>query len=193
MMSQLIRQSLVGLKILIAFTIVLGLAYPLVITGIGRLVAPQQAAGSPAVVDGRPVGSTLIGQPFGSARWFWSRPSAAGGGYDPMSSGGSNLAANSSELRSQIQQRRARIARADGVRPDLVPADAVTASGSGLDPDISPAYAAIQVQRVARARWLPAATVRRLVAAHTQGRVLGFLGEPRVNVLELNEALQSLR
>jgi K+-transporting ATPase ATPase C chain len=192
-MSTLIRQSVVGLKIMIVFTIVLGLAYPLLITGIGRLVAPHQAAGSPVVVDGRSVGSALIGQPFAGDRWFWSRPSAAGDGYDATASGGSNLAANSTELRRQIDRRRTAIARADGVRPQAVPADAVTASGSGLDPDISPAYAAIQVDRVARARQLPAAFVRHLVETHTTGRVLGFLGEPRVNVLELNLALQQRR
>jgi K+-transporting ATPase ATPase C chain len=189
-MSTLIRQSLVGLKIMIAFTVVLGLAYPLLITGVGRLVAPDQAAGSPVTVNGRQVGSASIGQPFSGDRWFWSRPSATG--YAGTASGGSNLAANSPQLRRQIEQRRIAIARADGVRPDQVPADAVTASGSGLDPDISPAYAAIQVDRVARARQLPAATVRQLVGDHTEGRVLGFLGEPRVNVLELNRALQRL-
>jgi len=192
-MSTLIRQSIVGLKIMIAFTIVLGLAYPLLITGLGRVIAPHQAAGSPVAADGRQVGSALIGQPFSSDRWFWSRPSAAGNGYDATASGGSNLAANSPVLRRQIQQRRAAVARADGVRPDQVPADAVTASGSGLDPDISPAYAAIQVDRVAHARQLPVAAVRQLVRTHTEGRVLGFLGEPRVNVLELNQALQHRR
>jgi K+-transporting ATPase ATPase C chain len=191
-MSAVIRQSLVGFKVLLLFTVLLGLGYPLLITGIGRLVAPDQATGSAVTLNDRRIGSALIGQPFSGDQWFWSRPSAAGNGYDARSSGGSNLAANSPELRRQIERRRALIAAADHVRPDQVPADAMTASGSGLDPDISPAYAAIQVDRVAGARRLPAATVRQLVADHTQGRAWGFLGEPRVNVLELNAALQQL-
>ncbi|QDP97391.1 potassium-transporting ATPase subunit KdpC [Microlunatus elymi] len=191
-MSQLLRQSLAGLKVLIAFTIVLGLAYPLLITGIGKVVAPGQADGSPITVQDKVVGSSLIGQPFGGKQWFWSRPSLAGDGYDSMSSGGSNLAANSPQLATTIQLRRAQIAKANRVRPDQVPPDAVTASGSGLDPDISPAYAAIQVGRVAAARGLSPAQVRELVAEHTQGRTLGFLGEPRVNVLELNAALAAV-
>lgn len=190
-MVQFIRQSVAGLTILIAFTIILGIGYPLGITGIARILAPHQADGSRLVVDGRTIGSELIGQPFHGNRWFWSRPSAAG--YDGMSSGGTNLAANSRVLARMINQRKAMVARADGVRPDQVPADAVTASGSGLDPDISPAYAAIQVDRVAAARHLAPSRVRSLVAARTQGRTLGILGEPRVNVLELNQALQELR
>lgn len=192
-MAQFFAQGVAGLKLLIVCTLILGIGYPLVVTGLGRLIAPDQAAGSPIVQNGRVIGSSLIGQQFSGRSWFWPRPSVAGSGYDAMASGGSNLAANSPALASQIKQRRAQIAAADHVRPDRVPADAVTASGSGLDPDISPAYAAIQVDRVAAARGLAPAVVSRLVAAHTEGRVLGFLGEPRVNVLELNVALSELR
>ena len=124
--------------------------------------------------------------------WFAGRPSAAGDGYDAMSSGGSNLAADSPELQQQIDERRTEIAAANGVDPAAVPADAVTASGSGLDPDISPAYALLQVNRVAAARGLPAQQVNDLVESHIQGRTLGFIGEERVNVLELNLALDQL-
>lgn len=192
-MVQLFRQSLAGLKLLIILTVLLGALYPLAVTGIGTLVAHHQATGSPVVVDGKVVGSSLIGQQFTGTQWFWPRPSAAGDdGYDATSSGGSNLAAGSPELLQQVEQRRRQIARVNGVRPDQVPPDAVTASASGLDPHISPAYAAIQVDRVAAARGLDPAVVRRLVAEHTQGRTLGFLGEPRVNVLELNAALARL-
>lgn len=189
-MTQLLRQSFAGLKLLIVFTIVLGVLYPLVVTGIGTLIAPHQAGGSVITVHGKVVGSSLLGQRFIGDRWFWPRPSAAGDdGYDATASGGSNLAANSPELVAQIRQRRLEIARADGVRADQVPPDAVTASGSGLDPHISPAYAAIQVGRVATARGLTPTRVRELISEHTQGRTLGFLGEPRVNVVELNLAL----
>lgn len=191
-MSQLFRQSLAGLKVLIAFTIILGLAYPLLVTGIGKIIAPGRADGSSLTVHGKVVGSSLIGQSFSGRQWFTGRPSAAGDGYDAMSSGGSNLAANSPELRQTIEHRRITIAKLNGVRPDQVPPDAVTASGSGLDPDISPAYAAIQVERVAKVRGLSATSVRDLVDEHTQGRTFGFLGEPRVNVLELNAALVQL-
>ncbi|MEU7642818.1 potassium-transporting ATPase subunit C [Streptomyces sp. NPDC059152] len=166
-------------------------------------------AGSRVEQDGKTVGSSLLGQNFNLPKknsddpkeaakpdpeWFQPRPSLAGdGGYDPTSSSASNLGPNSDDLVQSVKDRRAAAATFDKVAPKDVPADAVTASGSGLDPDISPAYAYEQVERVAKARGLSAAVVRRLVAQHVQDRVLGFLGEPRVNVIELNLALARLR
>ncbi|TKV57078.1 K(+)-transporting ATPase subunit C [Nakamurella flava] len=187
------RQLLVAVRALLVFTVLLGVGYPLVVFGIGQLIAPDRANGS-LVTDaaGQTVGSSLIGQQFAGDQWFLGRPSAAGDGYDAMSSGGSNLSADSADLQATIEQRRAEIAAADGVDPAAVPADAVTASGSGLDPDISPAYALEQVDRVAAARNLPADQVRDLVESQTEGRALGFVGEERVNVLELNLALTRL-
>jgi K+-transporting ATPase ATPase C chain len=172
---------------------VLGIGYPLVVFGIGQLAANNAANGS-LVTDssGTVVGSELIGQQFDGPDWFAGRPSAAGDGYDAMSSGGSNLAADSPDLLALVEERRAQIAADNGVDPADVPPDALTASASGLDPDISPAYALLQVNRVADARGLPAEQVRDLVEAHIDGRALGFIGEERVNVLELNLALDQL-
>jgi len=187
------RQLLVALRLLLAMTVVLGIGYPAIVLGLGQLVAPAAANGSLITgPDGQVVGSSLIGQDFVGDEWFTGRPSAAGDGYDAMSSGGSNLAADSPELQQQINDRRTEIAAANGVDPATVPADAVTASGSGLDPDISPAYALLQVDRVAAVRGLPAQQVNDLVQLHIQGRTLGFIGEERVNVLELNLALAQL-
>jgi K+-transporting ATPase ATPase C chain len=183
-----LRQTLAGLRVLVALTVLLGLAYPLVLTGIGQLAFHHAANGSIVQRSGVDVGSSLIGQEFTGEQWFHSRPSASG--YDALASGGTNLGPSSPVLRRSIEKAKAQIARADGVAPDDVPAGAVTSSGSGLDPDISPAYADIQVARVARARGLSVAAVGALVDEHTEGRVLGFLGEPVVNVLELNLALQ---
>lgn len=187
------RQLLVAVRALLVFTVLLGVGYPLLVLGVGRLIAPDRADGS-LVTDasGQTVGSSLIGQQFAGDQWFLGRPSVAGDGYDAMSSGGSNLSADSADLQATIEQRRAEIAAADGVDPAAVPADAVTASASGLDPDISPAYALQQVDRVAAARNLPADQVRDLVESQTEGRALGFVGEERVNVLELNLALARL-
>lgn len=187
------RQLLVAVRALLVFTVLLGVAYPLLVLGLGQLVAPNRADGS-AVTDaaGQTVGSSLIGQQFAGDQWFAGRPSVAGDGYDAMSSGGSNLSADSTDLQATIAERRAAIAAADGVDPASVPADAVTASASGLDPDISPAYALEQVNRVAAARDLPADQVRDLVQSKIQGRALGFVGEERVNVLDLNLALTRL-
>ena len=183
----LFRQSLAGLRMLLLLTVALGLAFPLLMTGFGQVLFHDQADGSSLQVDGRDVGSSLIGQEFDGAGWFHSRPSASS--YDALASGGTNLGPNSPELVKAVEDARAQVARDNGVPPGAVPADAVTSSGSGLDPDISPAYADLQVSRVARARGLSAAEVQRLVDDHTEGRILGFLGEPRVNVLELNLAL----
>jgi K+-transporting ATPase ATPase C chain len=192
-MTITLRQAWVALRLLVVMTVLLGVVYPAAIWAVGRL-APGRADGSfvPGP-SGRVVGSSLIGQSFTGSQWFWPRPSAAGQGYDGLASGGSNLAADSSTLVDAIGKRKADLATADGVSPGSVPADAVTASGSGLDPDVSPEYAHLQAARVARARGLSVDAVNALVDAHVTGRILGFLGEPRVNVLELNLALARRR
>ncbi|GAB7005017.1 potassium-transporting ATPase subunit KdpC [Nocardioides sp. AN3] len=190
LLSPALRHSWAGLRMLLVMTVVVGLAYPLLMTGFAQLVVRHQADGSMVSRDGRVVGSSLIGQSFaGKPQYFQSRPSAAGDGYDPLASSASNLGPTSPLLIKEVEERRAAVAKADGTDPATVAPDALTASGSGLDPDISPAYAAQQVARVAAARHLDPATVRRLVARSTQQRTLGFLGEPRVNVLMLNLAL----
>jgi len=185
------RQSAAALRLLVVLTVVLGVAYPLVVLGLGRLM-PDRADGSMLKVDGTVVGSVLIGQAFSGDEWFLPRPSAAGAGYDPRASGATNLGPNSPVLLSTVEQRIQEVAEREGVDPSQVPPDAVTASGSGLDPHISPAYAALQVPRVANARGLDEATVRNLAVEATTGRELGFLGEPRVNVLRLNASLVNL-
>ncbi|HEY3437239.1 MAG TPA: potassium-transporting ATPase subunit KdpC [Actinotalea sp.] len=190
-MTALLRQSLAGLRLLLIFTVVLGLAYPLAIYGVGRLV-PDRADGSMLTVDGRVVGSRLLGQSFDGDEWFVPRPSAAGDGYDPLASGASNLGPENPALVSTVEQRIQEVAAREGVDPSEVPPDAVTASASGLDPDISPQYARLQAGRVARERGLDPAVVRRLVDDHIDERDLGFLGAPHVNVLELNAALAVL-
>ncbi|MBM7517746.1 potassium-transporting ATPase subunit KdpC [Nocardioides nitrophenolicus] len=185
--------QLAAARVLGVLTVLLGLAYPLALTGFARTVVPQRSDGSLVERDGEVVGSALIGQSYaGDPAYFQSRPSAAGDGYDPLASGASNLSPANPELVATVRQRIAEVAAFDGVAPADVAPDAVLASGSGLDPHISPQYAAQQVARVARTRDLPAATVRDLVAESTSGRTLGFLGEPRVNVLELNLALDGL-
>ncbi|CAN5184448.1 potassium-transporting ATPase subunit KdpC [soil metagenome] len=191
------RQYWVALRAMVVFTIALGILYPLVITVVG-LVAPSQANGSLASVDGRTVGSSLIGQSFTDKKsnalpqWFQSRPSAAGEGYDGGSSGATNQGTESETLITAITERKAAIAKSDGVDPASIPADALTSSASGLDPHISPAYAREQISRVATARNLSEAQVTRLVDVAVTGRVLGYIGEPTVNVLELNIALAKL-
>lgn len=191
-MTVLFRQAWVGLRVLLVMTVLLGIAYPLAALAVGRLV-PALSDGS-LLTDrsGAVVGSRLIGQAFDDPQWFHPRPSAAGDGYDGLASGGSNLAADNPTLVTQVAQRKAAAAALDRVAPEQVPADAVTASGSGLDPDISPEYAREQVARVASARDLPASAVAALVEQHVDGPLLGFIGAPRVNVLELNLALSSL-
>jgi K+-transporting ATPase ATPase C chain len=197
--SVVARQYWAALRVLLVLTVVLGLLYPLAVTAVGQLVLRNQANGSLLSAGGHVVGSSLIGQSFTDDKgnqlpqWFQPRPSAAGAtGYDPTSTSASNLGPNSSDLLKAVQDRRAAAAQLDGVDPASVPPDAVTASGSGLDPDISPAYAYQQVERVATARGLDSTQVSELVAAHVHGRDLGFLGEPTVNVLELNMALAQL-
>ncbi|MCJ1705486.1 potassium-transporting ATPase subunit KdpC [Rathayibacter sp. VKM Ac-2926] len=190
-----LRQYGVALRALLVLTVALGVLYPLAITGLGQLAFARQANGSLLTENGETVGSSLIGQSFTDAdgnplpEWFQSRPSAAGDGYDASASSGSNLGPENEDLIAAIEERRAAIAAFDGVDPAAVPADALTASASGLDPQISPAYAAIQVARVAAARGLTEEDVRALVAEHTRARDLGFLGDETVNVLELNLAL----
>ncbi|MCB2178037.1 MAG: potassium-transporting ATPase subunit KdpC [Actinomycetales bacterium] len=185
------RQHLAALRLLAVLTLVLGVGYPFAVMAVGRLV-PDRADGSLVRVDGRVVGSRLIGQEFAGDQWFQPRPSVAGDGYDPMASGASNLGPQNPDLLVTVKERKAAIAARDGVPESAIPPDAVTASGSGLDPDISPAYARLQVDRVAAARGLEPAQVTALVEDHIAGPDLGFLGAAHVNVLELNLALLTL-
>lgn len=168
----------------------LGLLYPLAGVGLGQALFPEAARGSLIERHGTVVGSSLVAQPFAAPGYFHPRPSAAG--YDAMALSGSNLARSNPELRERLQAARAAIAQREGVDPAAVPGDLLTQSGGGIDPHISPQAAAIQVERVARARGMPAQQVAALVARHTQGRQLGLLGQARVNVLELNLALDAL-
>jgi K+-transporting ATPase ATPase C chain len=193
------RTHWVAIRAMLLFTLVLGVGYTLVITGIGQLALPAQANGSVVRnADGDVVGSALIGQSFTDAdgnplpEWFQPRPSAAGDGYDAGASSGSNLGPENSDLITTIEERHAQITEFEGVSVDEIPADAVTASGSGLDPHISPEYARLQVARVSEARGLEESEVRELVESRIQARDLGYLGEPTVNVLQLNLALAEL-
>jgi K+-transporting ATPase ATPase C chain len=210
--SQALRQYGAALRTLLVLTVLLGLAYPLAMTALAQVAFGDNANGSLVVRSGKTVGSDLIGQAFtrpvlengqpkkdadgnpvveADPRYFQSRPSAAGTGYDPLSTSASNLGPENQDLIAAIKDRRATAAKLDGVDPANVAPDALLASGSGLDPHISPAYAEEQVARVARERGLSEAQVRALVTEHTLGRTLGFLGGPRVNVLQLNLALDA--
>jgi len=191
-----LRRYAAALRTLLVLTVVTGLLYPLLVTAVGAVALRGRADGSLISSGGQPVGSALIGQSFTDAKgvalpqWFQTRPTAyPDSPYDGAASAASNLGPDNADLLKTVQQRRAAVAAANGVPPADVPSDALTASGSGLEPYISPAYAALQVDRVARARNLPVDRVRALVAANTAGRQLGFLGEPRVNVVTLNAAL----
>lgn len=178
---------------LVFFTLLTGFAYPLVITGIAQLLFPGRANGSIIMKDRKPVGSSLIGQAFTDPKYFWSRPSATPlRPYNAASSAGSNYGPLNPALSQEVKQRIHALQAADSLNSQPVPVDLVTSSGSGLDPDISVAAAQYQVDRVARARHLDPGIVRRLIARFTSGRQLGFLGEPRVNVLELNLALDDM-
>jgi K+-transporting ATPase ATPase C chain len=171
-------------------TVLFGLGYPLAVTGIAGVLFPRQSAGSLILKDGKVIGSELLAQSFTSDRYFHPRPSAAGNGYDATSSGGSNLAQSNAKLVARIQGDIDKLAKQNPGKP--VPIDLVTASGSGLDPDITPDAAIYQAPGVARARGLSEDRVRQLIAEHTAPRQLGLLGEPRVNVLDLNLALDGL-
>jgi K+-transporting ATPase ATPase C chain len=190
------KNMLIALLMTVVTTLVLGIAYPLVVTAAAQLLFHDKANGSIVYRNGTAVGSRLIGQSFTGDKYFHSRPSAAGNGYDGLASGGTNLGPASQKLADGIAarvaaERAAKIAEAANV--PAVPVDLVTASASGLDPDITPAAAEFQLARVARARGLSVETLRSIVAKHTFGRQLGILGEPRVNVLELNLDLDQLR
>jgi K+-transporting ATPase ATPase C chain len=208
-----LAQVLAALRVLVVLTILLGVGYPLLMTGVAQLAFEDHADGSLVERDGTTVGSTLVGQAFTrpvlsdgepvtdeagnpvtepDTAYFQSRPSAAGLGYDPLATSASNLAPTSPDLLALVEERRAAAAALDGIDPDDVAPDALLASGSGLDPHISPAYADQQVERVAVERGLEPDEVAQLVDDHTTGRMLGFLGEPTVNVLELNLALDEL-
>jgi K+-transporting ATPase ATPase C chain len=191
-----LRQYWVAVRILAVFTLVLGVLYPIVVTGVAQVALAGPANGSLVTVDGETVGSGLIGQSFTDAdgaalpQWFQSRPSAAD--YNGAGSSGSNLGPESADLVAAIEERRATVAALEDVDPASVPADALTASGSGLDPAISPEYARLQVPRVAAERGLDESSVADLVESKIQGGDLGYLSEPTVNVLDLNVALAEL-
>jgi potassium-transporting ATPase KdpC subunit len=188
---ELLRPAAALLALLSVLT---GALYPLVVTGIARALFPAEAAGSILRRDGRAIGSSLIGQSFTGARYFWGRPSATTPRpYDATASSGSNLGPLNPVLLDAVRARIATLRAADPGNAAPIPADLVTASASGLDPHISLAAADYQAARVARERGLEVARVRALIAAHEEGRVLGLLGEPRVNVLELNLALDALK
>jgi potassium-transporting ATPase KdpC subunit len=188
------KNLLISIWMTLATTVLLGILYPLAVTGLAQWAFPRQANGEIIHVGGKMVGSSLIGQPFSSAGYFHSRPSAAGSaGYDPDASGGgsANLGPTNSALITRVNGDVAKLqAENPGAR---IPADLVTSSGSGLDPHVSPAAAEFQVARVARERGMSEGDVRGIVAKHTEGRQWGFLGEPRVNVLELNLELDAVR
>jgi K+-transporting ATPase ATPase C chain len=186
LLTDLYRQALAGLRLLLVMTVLLGVGYPAAVWAVGQSFG-DRTDGQPVRLDGRVVGSRLIGQDFHGDQWFHSRPSP--NGYDTLASAPSNLGPSSPDLLAAIADRRAEVAAREGVDPADVPPDALTGSGSGLDPHISPAYAELQVARVAAANGLSATAVGRLVADHTDGRSLGFLGEPGVDVLELNLAV----
>ncbi|MFE1173152.1 potassium-transporting ATPase subunit KdpC [Streptomyces sp. NPDC058773] len=201
-----------GLRALLVLTVVCGVLYPLAVTGVAQAAFPSQANGSEVTADGKVVGSSLIGQrydkgadkdgnPVPDLRYFQPRPSAGLGSnrangvntqYDLQVSGASNLGATNTDLIKAVKERKHWVSTTYGVPESKVPADAATSSGSGLDPDISPAYARLQTATVARRNHLPVGTVEKLVREHTDGRILGFMGEPRVNVLELNVALRGV-
>jgi potassium-transporting ATPase KdpC subunit len=188
------RSMVIAIKMTIVLTVLLGIVYPLAMVGLSSVFFPSEAGGSLIYRNGSPIGSSLIGQNFKAPGYFHSRPSAAGNnGYDPTSSSGSNLGPTNKSFIDSVKQRLKSVLEENpGTQPSQVPVDIVTASGSGLDPEISPAAAELQVPRVAKARAISQDAVRTLIIAHTRGRWAGFLGEPGVNVLELNLALDRL-
>ncbi|GAB3260266.1 potassium-transporting ATPase subunit C [Alteromonas gracilis] len=186
MLRDLLRQSVAALRLMLVLTVLLGIGYPVAVWAVAQPFG-DRAAGQPVRVDGSVVGSRVLAQPFDGEEWFRPRPSAVD--YDTLATAPSNLGPSNPDLIALIEERRAEVARTEGVDPAEVPADAITASASGLDPHISPAYAALQTPRVAEARGLSVERVEELVAEATDGRLLGFHGEPGVNVVELNAAL----
>jgi K+-transporting ATPase ATPase C chain len=190
-MPTVFRDTVRSLLVLAAFTIICGIAFPLVVWGIGQAGLSSRANGSLVRAGGHVVGSSLLGQDWKGAQWFHGRASAVG--YDASGSGGSNLGPNSRDLAGSVKERLAATAKEDGVTAAQVPVELVTASASGLDPDVSLQGALIQVRRVARARGLAPARVEQLVRSHVQDKTLGFIGSRRVNVLKLNIALAELR
>ena len=185
------KELMLAVRFTVVTTFIFGLIYPFGLTGLSKVFFPRQAAGSLIEKNGRIVGSKLIGQPFASEKYFHPRPSAAGNGYDASASSASNLAPTNQALVDRVKSDVAKLRQENPGA--AIPADLVTASGSGLDPEISPAAAEFQIQRVAKSRGLSADSVRVLVARHTQARTWGIFGEPRVNVLELNLDLDSLK
>jgi K+-transporting ATPase ATPase C chain len=181
-----------AIVVFVSLTVLTGVAYPLLVTGIAQTFFPEQANGSLIIVDGRREGSSLIGQPFADPKYFWSRPSATSPAYNAGASSGSNLGPTNPALLDAIRDRVKKLREADLQAGPYVPVDLVTASASGLDPHISPAAAEYQVSRVAKTRNLDVSALHELVAKHIEGRTLGILGEPRVNVLLLNRALDAL-
>lgn len=181
------RQTLTALRFLLCATLLLGVAYPVLVFGAGQLIAPAQANGSQITVGGKPVGSSLLAQPVEGDAWFYPRPSAVE--QDPGTSSASNLGPNQAALVEAIAKNKAEIAHRENVAESAVPIDAVTASGSGLDPDISPAYAQLQTARVAKATGLSQAAVELLVAQNTSSGINAFLGQTSVNTTTLNAAL----
>lgn len=186
------RQLRPAISATLVLMLITGLVYPLLVTGLAQLLFPRQANGSLVVRDGRVIGSALIGQRFSEPQYFHPRPSAAGAGYDPLASGGTNKGPTDRKLADTLIAIAVdSVVAEDGVRRGSIPSDLVTSSASGLDPDISPAAAAVQIARVARARNTDPARIAEIVARHVEARQLGVLGEPRVNVLALNIALDS--
>jgi K+-transporting ATPase ATPase C chain len=190
-MIRILRQAV---ACIVVFTVITGVIYPLIVTGVAQLAFPHQANGSLIINNGKTIGSSLIGQSFSSPKYFWTRPSATAPiGYNAANSSGSNLGPLNPALIENVRARIEQLKKADVASKPLVPVDLVTASGSGLDPDISPASAEYQVARVAKARNLDETKVRELVVKLTKSRQFGILGETRVNVLELNLALDNIR
>jgi potassium-transporting ATPase KdpC subunit len=188
------KQLIPALRATLLITIVTGLIYPGAVTAVCRVLFPDQAKGSFITQNGKIVGSSLIGQKFSKPEYFWSRPSAAGNdGYDPTASSGSNLGPTNQKLADRVKTAAEQFRKANPDFTGPLPADLLTTSGSGLDPHISPGSAEAQVARVAKARGIDAGNVRALVASNTEGRTFGFLGEPRVNVLRLNLALDGFK